>query len=324
MSHCMIVPVLVAREFPLPTPSTVGAANSSSVQKHKSSQSSFPTLPIISARMRAVLVMWMSGCLRWLEADRETLHIAIYIFDRCIKLVPSASSKHENRATTKPALAQLCAAAAMHIANKAHEIEPPPPSDWTEGFLERKYKNEDLHRMEILMLDQVGWNTTPITTIRFAELYLQAHARRLSGDISTQTQKSAYDKQLYVRVTQLLDFCTIDPSLHFNSKPSELAAAAVHLISQDRGLGIDINAISGYSVHSFLSHYKRMITIHKGARRWLVGTLALAKAEERKHSSAAPDTDRDAWLRSEFHRIHTNHIPEEDYLSVVTLLDIKK
>ena len=209
--------------------------------------------PVLQARMRAILLDWMSEVHDVYKLQRETFYLAIDFVDRFLSAEQDVPKQE----------LQLIGITCLFIAAKIEEIYPPKLSEFsyvTDGAC----ADEDILNKELVVLKALNWDLTPMTVNAWLSVYLQLYAgmqkenaglsdddddrdseadRLLSCNPCHTTAGAAdvrdfmlpgYASHFFDQVSQLLDLCILDiVSLSFNY--SVLAAAALyHFSSEDK------------------------------------------------------------------------------------------
>ncbi len=129
----------------------------------------------------------------------------------------------------------------LFIAAKIEEIYPPKLSDFA-YVTDRACKEEEILTMELIVLKELNWGLSPITSNAWVRLYLQVSTSSEEDEsIDTGFVIPRFSGVPYVRVMQLMDLAVLDTtSLTF--RYSILAAAAVAVM---HGLDVAV-ATSGH------------------------------------------------------------------------------
>mmetsp|Transcript_68485 Transcript_68485/g.185031 ORF Transcript_68485/g.185031 Transcript_68485/m.185031 type:complete len:357 (-) Transcript_68485:222-1292(-) len=159
--------------------------------------------PDLNAKMRAILVDWLVEVGMKHKLKRETLFLTVNLIDRSL----------DQRQTMRQRL-QLVGVAAMLIASKFEEINPPEISDFV-YITDNAYTKEDILQMEVLILTDLKFAICVPTPAHFLERF-----QRLN-----QCPKDSAHRHLlhYLLELSLMDFQMI------RYEPSHLVAAATLL-----------------------------------------------------------------------------------------------
>lgn len=155
----------------------------------------------INARMRSILVNWLIEVHEKFRLRSSTLYLTVSIVDRFLSVCQVTRSK-----------LQLVGCVAMLLASKFEEIYPPEVQDFV-YIADSAYSREEILQMEGNVIRALGWEMSVVTPHSFANRFLQ-----LAG--ATEWE------QIYTYY--LLELALVEYRL-LKHKPSELAAAAVHL-----------------------------------------------------------------------------------------------
>lgn len=175
--------------------------------------------PDLQPKMRAILLDWLIEVCEVYALHRETFYLATDYVDRFL-------SRVENIRKTQ---LQLVGITALFIAAKLEEIYPPKLADFayvTDGAC----TEDDILKLELLMLNKLSWALSPVTINSWLNVYLQtAHLSFISNPESTFVFPQ-YPQSTFVHVVQLTDMCILDMEcLEFSS--GVIAASAVYHFS---------------------------------------------------------------------------------------------
>ena len=157
---------------------------------------------IVTPNMRAVLVDWLVQVHVHFSLLQETLQLTIGILDRVLQA---------DNSVTRNDL-QLLGITATLIASKFEEVCPPDLEDLV-NLTAGRYSNADVQRMELRVLNTLGWNVSFPQPIHFL--------RRYSKVCQATAQHHTLAKFLIDLSLQEYSLC--------HHQPSILAAAALHL-----------------------------------------------------------------------------------------------
>jgi len=113
----------------------------------------------ITPKMRAILVDWLVDVHRKYKLRLETLFLTVNLIDRFL----------DQRQTIRQKL-QLVGAAAMLIASKFQDINPPKISDFV-YITDNAYTKEDILQMEVVILADLKFDLCIPTPAHFMERY---------------------------------------------------------------------------------------------------------------------------------------------------------
>jgi len=117
----------------------------------------------ITGKMRTILVDWLVEVHMKYRLRSETLHLSINLIDRYL--------------THKPVMRkrlQLVGVAAMFIASKYEEIQPPELHDWV-YITDNAYTQDDVLSMECQVLTTLNFNIMVPTAAHFFDMLQQAN-----------------------------------------------------------------------------------------------------------------------------------------------------
>lgn len=156
---------------------------------------------------------------------RETLYLSVDFLDRYLSRAVNVPKRQ----------LQLVGITSLFIASKMEEILPPMLWEFSE-VTARTCTDDDITKMELALIERLGWGLTPQTPNRWLKTYMQinsqaaasAQAENLevatAADFVAETQ---FDRVNYLRAMQLMDLVTLDTeSLKF--RYSVLAAAVIY------------------------------------------------------------------------------------------------
>nr|XP_039260936.1 G1/S-specific cyclin-E1-like [Styela clava] len=175
--------------------------------------------PDLQPRMRAILMDWMIEVCEVYTLHRETFYLAVDYIDRFL-------SRTENIRKTQ---LQLVGITALFIAAKLEEIYPPKLADFayvTDGAC----TEDEILKLELLMLNKLKWALSPVTVNSWLNVYLQTAHLSFIANASNTFILPQYPQHTFVHVAQLTDLCILDmESLEFSS--GVIAASALYHFS---------------------------------------------------------------------------------------------
>ncbi|XP_063609490.1 G1/S-specific cyclin-E-like isoform X1 [Penaeus indicus] len=215
--------------------------------------------PSLQARMRAILLDWLTEVCEVYRLHRETYYLATDYIDRYL------SATHD---VPKQQL-QLIGITCLFIAAKIEEIYPPKLSEFayvTDGAC---IENEILVK-ELVILQKLNWDLCPVTSNCWLNTYLQlsqefAQREANGGESSSDDHSFVYPRYsplTFVQAARLLDLCTLEiSSLSFSS--SIVAATAMCYMTSPQLA----SQVSGYSAEEMQACYDWMaafaVTVHE-------------------------------------------------------------
>ncbi|KAJ7413277.1 G1/S-specific cyclin-E2 [Willisornis vidua] len=186
----------------------------------------------LQPHMRSILLDWLLEVCEVYALHRETFYLAQDFFDRFM-----LTQKNINKS-----MLQLIGITSLFIASKLEEIYAPKIQEFayvTDGAC----SEDDIVKMELIMLKALKWELCPVTIVSWLNLYLQVDALK---DVP-KVLLPQYSQEKFIQIAQLLDLCILDVnSLDFQYRT--LAAAALcHYTSIEivkKASGLDWDSIS--------------------------------------------------------------------------------
>ncbi|XP_063155581.1 G1/S-specific cyclin-E2 [Candoia aspera] len=168
----------------------------------------------LQPHMRSVLLDWLLEVCEVYTLHRETFYLAQDFFDRFM-----LTQKDINKT-----MLQLIGITTLFIASKLEEIYAPKLQEFayvTDGAC----SEDDIIRMELIILKALKWELCPVTVISWLNLYLQVDAVK---DVP-KVLLPQYSQDKFVEIAQLLDLCILDVnSLDFQYRILAAAALCYH------------------------------------------------------------------------------------------------
>lgn len=122
----------------------------------------------VNSKMRAILIDWLIDVHKKYKLRTETLFLAVQLTDRYL----------ENRAVAQRHL-QLVGVTSLMIAAKFEEVYPPPIKEYVH-VCDKAYVKEDFLKMEVLILQALGFQICLPTAMHFLEQYQTANGSQES------------------------------------------------------------------------------------------------------------------------------------------------
>jgi cyclin B len=158
----------------------------------------------ITAKMRAILIDWLSEVHMKYKLRPETLHLTVNLIDRYLTRMPVMRKR-----------LQLVGVAAMFIASKFEEIHPPALRDFVH-ITDNAYTKEDVLVMECSMLTAMNFQVMVPTAAHFFEGMTRANGcSQLHRDV----------------VQYILELSLLDISM-LHHTPSQVVSAAILLSNE--------------------------------------------------------------------------------------------
>ncbi|KAL2766983.1 G1/S-specific cyclin-E2 [Daubentonia madagascariensis] len=165
----------------------------------------------LEPQMRSILLDWLLEVCEVYTLHRETFYLAQDFFDRFM-----LTQKDINKN-----MLQLIGITSLFIASKLEEIYAPKLQEFayvTDGAC----SEEDILRMELMILKALKWELCPVTIISWLNLFLQVDALKDAPKVLL----PQYSQETFIQIAQLLDLCVLAiDSLEFQYRI--LAAAAL-------------------------------------------------------------------------------------------------
>ncbi|XP_061388459.1 G1/S-specific cyclin-E [Musca vetustissima] len=205
--------------------------------------------PGLQPRMRAILLDWLIEVCEVYKLHRETYYLAVDYLDRYLSAQKNVQKTH----------LQLIGITCLFVAAKVEEIYPPKIGEFayvTDGACQES----DILQHEILLLQALEWNISPVTAIGWLGVYMQlnvnnrtpasfqASQRKLNkqrippaashnidavnrlatktGEVDDAFIYPQFSGMEFVQTAQLLDLCSLDVGVG-NFPYSVIAAAAI-------------------------------------------------------------------------------------------------
>ena len=162
--------------------------------------------PDINYSMRSILVDWLIEVSEEFSMDNRTLYLAVAYIDRFLSLMSVQRSK-----------LQLVGTASLFVAAKYEEVYPPDASDFV-YVTDDTYTQEQLLRMEQLILKTLGHNVSLPTVVDFLDIFLAAVGCKLDEN-----------SELRFLAMYLCELTLLDSSTFLKYLPANIAASAILL-----------------------------------------------------------------------------------------------
>ncbi|ETN76529.1 cyclin domain protein [Necator americanus] len=200
--------------------------------------------PELVPRTRAVLVDWMMEVCGSEKQHRETFHLAVDYVDRFL------GTFHGIRSQTF----QLVGTAALFLASKYEEIYPPKLEEFV-AYTDGACTEHDVRTFEIIMLKELHWSLSPITSVHWLSMYMQFLGNK--EEVKNDGEKHVVDQSFivpdtlredFMNMAKVLDLVLLDVvSLKYSYR--ELAAAVLFACYEPHSL---VQEVTGYSYADLL------------------------------------------------------------------------
>ncbi|XP_004569316.4 G1/S-specific cyclin-E1 [Maylandia zebra] len=175
--------------------------------------------PLLTPRMRSIILYWLMKVCEAYAVHRETFYLAQDYFDRFLLV----------ERNLKLGVLQLIVLTCLLIASKMEESKPLKIlhlSRVAHGI----YHVEEFRHMELVILRTLRWYTRPETALTWLKFLLQVIFRKEKANLLEQP----FPKDTYMRSANLLDLCILD--VNSMDIPYHGLAASVLCYFVDQGL----------------------------------------------------------------------------------------
>lgn len=209
--------------------------------------------PNLQARMRSILIDWLSEVCEVYKLHRETFYLALDFVDRYLS-AESNVPKHD---------LQLIGITCLLISSKIEEIYPPKLADFsfvTDGACDET----DILAKELVILKALNWDLTPMTVNGWLCVYMQLYSQLEKENSLDPNQVNKSQNESPKRVTRRTNSPFKEPpedDFMIPGYPSKFFAQIAHLLDLSM---LDINCLQyNYSViaASALYHFTNEATV---------------------------------------------------------------
>lgn len=182
--------------------------------------------PQLTSRMRAILLDWLFEVAEEYSLYRHTAHLAVNFVDRFLSKVPNIPK----------GTLQLVGIASLFLASKIEEVQPISSKELA-MLSDDTYTIEQIHDMESLMAQELGWRLQPVTAYTWAKFLVEIFCKE--KDIP-------FPKKDFFRLMQRIDYLT----LHYEClrwSPSIIAASVFCTYFEDDNI---MQSVTGHSLNS--------------------------------------------------------------------------
>ncbi|CAJ0594090.1 unnamed protein product [Cylicocyclus nassatus] len=254
--------------------------------------------PDLAPRTRAVLVDWMMEVCGSEKQHRETFHLAVDYVDRFL------ATFHGIRSQTF----QMVGTSALFLASKYEEIYPPKLEEFV-AYTDGACTESDVRTFEIIMLKELHWSLSPLTSIHWLSMYMQflgnKEAVKNDGDKHVVDQPFIVPDTLredFMNMARVLDLILLDvESLKYSYR--QLAAAVLFACYEPHSL---VQEVTGYAYADLLKVVE-----------WVEPVV---KVCDRLRSLGDPIAIVEGVRADDLHNIQTH--PEQDFDEIMA--DIEK
>uniref|UniRef100_A0A8C4NH81 Cyclin E1 n=2 Tax=Eptatretus burgeri TaxID=7764 RepID=A0A8C4NH81_EPTBU len=145
--------------------------------------------PALQPRMRAILLDWLIEVCEVYRLRRETFYLAQDFFDRFLS----------TQQGLEKTMLQLIGITSLFIAAKAEEIYPPKLVQFayvTDGAC----TDDEILRMELILLKALQWSLCPVTVNCWLNLYLQIATKPDCSEVLV----PHYSQETFIRIAQVI------------------------------------------------------------------------------------------------------------------------
>ncbi|KAI1904099.1 hypothetical protein AGOR_G00002180 [Albula goreensis] len=174
--------------------------------------------PQLEPKMRVILLDWLLEVCEVYKLHRETFYLAQDFFDRYM-------ATQKNVVKTR---LQLIGISSLFIAAKLEEIYPPKVHQFayvTDGAC----TEEEILSMELIIMKELKWSLSPLTSISWLNIYMQVAYLKDSGEVLI----PQYPQATFVQIAELLDVCVLDVKCLEFSYGVLAASALFHFSSME-------------------------------------------------------------------------------------------
>ncbi|PAV77820.1 hypothetical protein WR25_19960 [Diploscapter pachys] len=174
----------------------------------------------LQPKMRSILIDWIVQVQQRFSLLPDTLHLTVFLLDKFLSVA---------RDVTKTEL-QLVGTTCMFIASKFEEMYPPVLSDF-EYMADNAFAKRDIIRMEMRILDAVGFNLGRPNSLQFLEWYciaLGVDMKKVVIQRARYFNEASFPTKNQLLILYRKELCLLDASLA-HLYPSQVSAASLHL-----------------------------------------------------------------------------------------------
>ncbi|XP_054164975.1 G1/S-specific cyclin-E1-like [Oppia nitens] len=182
--------------------------------------------PSLQARMRSILMDWLSEVCEVYRLNRDTYYLCIDFIDRYLSYQSEVPKQQ----------LQLIGITCLFIAAKVEEIYPPKMSEFayvTDGAC----IEPEITTKELVILKSLKWDLCPMTANNWLTVYMQLYAihekensLRRDGDAFLIPE---YQSKLFAQIAHLVDLCILDIGSLTYQYSIIAAAALYHFTSEE-------------------------------------------------------------------------------------------
>ncbi|KAJ4946855.1 hypothetical protein JOQ06_008898 [Pogonophryne albipinna] len=193
--------------------------------------------PHLQPKMRAVLLDWLMEVSEVYKLHRESYHLAQDYFDRFM-----ATQRNVFKTTL-----QLIGITCLFIAAKVEEMYPPKVHQFA-YVTDEACTEDEILRMEIIIMKELNWSLSPQTPISWLNVYMQVAYLKDTDELLI----PKYPQKTFTQIAQLLDLCILDVHCLEFSNGILAASALFHFSSLE--LVENVSGISADDMHNIQTH----------------------------------------------------------------------
>ncbi|KAI6182804.1 Cyclin domain containing protein [Aphelenchoides bicaudatus] len=171
----------------------------------------------LKADMRRTLFSWLMDVCEDLTLHRETYHLAIDFFDRLLS---------KGGIDVLPQTIQLVGTSALFLATKIEEVYPPKLSELV-ALTDNACTEDEVRRMEEIILSKLEWHCSPLTAIQWLAFYLHLISKQeldpfVHNNPITQTDSSPSTSESFATKAQSTQNSSANNDSQYVSQDPEL------------------------------------------------------------------------------------------------------
>ena len=160
--------------------------------------------PTLQARMRSILMDWLSEVCEVYRLNRDTYYLCIDFIDRYLSYQTDIPKQQ----------LQLLGITCLFIAAKIEEIYPPKMSEF--AYVTDGACNEpEISCKELVILKALNWDLCPITANNWLTVYMQLYASHEKENSRVRREADSFlipefQSNLFAQIAHLVDLCILD------------------------------------------------------------------------------------------------------------------
>lgn len=186
--------------------------------------------PTLQARMRSILMDWLSEVCEVYRLNRDTYYLCIDLIDRYLSYQSDVPKQQ----------LQLLGITCLFIAAKIEEIYPPKMSEF--AYVTDGACNEpEITSKELVILKALNWDLCPMTVNNWLTVYMQlyaTHEKENSRQLRTRSDDDSFlipefHSNLFAQIAHLVDLCILDIGSLAYPYSIIAASALYHFTNED-------------------------------------------------------------------------------------------